>query len=300
MASRFAFPIVASFLFGAVGCASVQDTETSASAISSVPDIQVFRDQATQELAQPRTFYERNQRINAKYAATFLSDPKQYPWFGAAMHASFMVGIAIGITERILDGLGMDKPLPPWSVPLAQELSSLPRDVVEGIHAGLSEGNINVFMNVYPAVLAYRSGGIGALATLRDRGQLDQNVYDGFLSAERGDFRASVHSLLLEEQTKTLPPAFENPNDHLDLLTIGTCMTYNDLLVPLDCFAPWTLLHTTPFPNVADTKQRMAWVAGNVEGSYATQFTDFLDVQLDWARTRGQYINCEKLLECDE
>jgi hypothetical protein len=46
----------------------------------------------------------RNQRITAAYARLFTLNPRQYSWFGAAMHASWSVGFAMSLMRCWLDG----------------------------------------------------------------------------------------------------------------------------------------------------------------------------------------------------
>jgi hypothetical protein len=282
------------------GCASAEDVGSDSSDLTSTPDIAFFKEQATRELnapVPPANYFERNQRINAKYAEVFLSNPKLFPWFGAAMHASHLVGVGIGLTERL--GAAPEGKMSAWTKVMNAILADKPQVVRDGVHEGLSEGNINVYMNIYPATIAYKRGGLATLKSLLDRGQIDADLYRGFELAEKGDIGGSVHAILIVEQRRTLAPSFEDPDHHLDVLTAGSCMWWRGAL-PEICFAPWTLLHEHKRPDITDKEQRMAWVEGQVVPSWSDQMKKHLPDQLSFARKRIGMAECKALLDCDD
>ncbi len=87
---------------------------------------------------------QRNLQITTLYASMFNSNPQAFEWAGMAAFASANVGKALSLAGRY----AMVPPLPDAiSIPDSQKLID-----------GFGEGNMSIFMDMYPQMLAYQAG----------------------------------------------------------------------------------------------------------------------------------------------
>jgi hypothetical protein len=232
----------------------------------------------------------RNQRISAAYARLFTINPRQYSWFGAAMHASWSVGFAMSLMQCWLDG---NCPAQVSGSPgdlIIQALQALSRSQVEHMQAQLALGNINVFHSVYPPFLAFQDGGIDEMNYLQQSGQLSYDPEANIINAVdevyyNNNPLGEVQNLLNLEQQHVLVPAF---TPDLAPLSPVTFLFYSDDLSDNEWF--WAQKYNGHVGNITNTDDRWLWVVDKVIPHYMNEFNNNMSGLLGWASEHGAVI----------
>lgn len=187
---------------------------------------------------------ERNARINAAYAAMWLSDPR-FEWAGLAAFASKQVGCGLLHAATNMQRIqGHQKNLEDmWKdgwVPPGAKLGTVgPYALLEGMEQSvqyvydiLALGNTSLFLDIYPLHMFYKKRGIKEMKTcIEAREKIDDNpkrpwlwpikqkvkfgrnfseIIPAFEAIEAGDVFEGVRLLALHEQQNILQPAIYN------------------------------------------------------------------------------------------
>lgn len=195
---------------------------------------------------------ERNARINATYAAMWLSDSR-FEWAGLAAFASKQVGCGllhaatniqrIQGHQKSLEEMWKDS----WVLPGVKLGTVGPYALLESMEQSvqyvydiLALGNTSLFLDIYPLHMFYKKRGIKEMKTcLQARRKINDNpkrpllwpaapevtfgldhaeIIPAFEAIEAGDIFESVRLLALHEQQNILQPAIYNDNAMRSLL----------------------------------------------------------------------------------
>lgn len=126
-----------------------------------------------------------NRRITQLYAAMYNSDepealgpgstPSKFEWAGMAAFASYQAG----------DAMALAKSLTNWNADPLFSALGFPEST--GVLNGLWSGNLAIFMDMYPQMLAYREGGLAEIDAMQEHGEIKfQDQVDAWASIDEG------------------------------------------------------------------------------------------------------------------
>jgi hypothetical protein len=209
----------------------------------------------------------RNRQITKLYAEMFNSDPQKFDWAGMAAFASKSVG----------DGMAMATDL----YVLAQGGTLIGGPNPGKLLKYLGEGNMAIFMDMYPQMLAYQTGGLANIQAMRDAGQINPeqllawtNIDAGIASNNSDQIWQGNTQIAHVEQTITL-------QDVLDRAPSLWASATNFV------FSPWI---KSPIPGDSSTFQTFAPDTnfGNGDARFEWFKEKMVPAWKNWRRTNQQ------------
>lgn len=165
----------------------------------------------------------RNRQITTLYATMFNSNPQAFEWAGMAAFASNAAGSGMATAAN------------------ANEFQKVGAQLF-GIDTStlldyLGQGNMAIFMNMYPQLLAYQAGGLANIQTMFAQDQITFDQLEGWEEIDSGIDSGDEDAiwdgnglLVMVEQTQTIQQVF---NKDLGLWKTLTDLSWNPLVRPI-------------------------------------------------------------------
>jgi hypothetical protein len=196
----------------------------------------------------------RNRQITTLYANMYNSNQQAFQWAGMAAFASNAAGAGMATAAN------------------ASAFTSGGASLVFGVDTTilldyLGQGNITIFMDMYPQVLAYKAGGLDNIQTMLDDGIITNDQFLGWQSIASGitnnnwsDIEKGNALLIFVEQTQTIQAVF---NKDLGLWKTLTDLWWFPPVGPIE----------SPIPGDTSTFQGFAPGKSFSEGWWKYQWT---------------------------
>jgi hypothetical protein len=202
------------------------------------------------------------EKVYALYAQWYLAHP-ELKWAGMAKLAGGSVYGGLLKMQDERPGWHPRDILVPFLV--YDKTKQIQMDKVERIFVEMQK---NIFMDLAWQHQAYVEGGLGALASAYNRGDMSAANYEAWVKIATGDANAQWDgnkALLMREQSEVLPPGYEEIRDLWGGGTIAENISENTAS-PIPGGAPFQKLY--PDGDVTQFEERWRWIEDHMLPEY--------------------------------